>query len=95
MRGFSIELTASTEAYLKAARAHGDPGRLAAFFQKLLRGGSPANMRCPQHAAESTSSSKLQRGVGSLADNAVLHCPVQHAADKQLSGWQMPCKTAL
>jgi hypothetical protein len=41
MRGFSIELTTSTEAYLKAARTHGDPGRLTAFFQKLLRGMPP------------------------------------------------------
>ena len=48
-RGFNVELTASTEAYLKAARAHGDPGRLTSFFQKLMRGAAPETA-CGMHA---------------------------------------------
>ena len=51
MRGFNVELTASTEAYLKAARAHGDPSRLSAFFTKLLRGGLADMLSCKLSAA--------------------------------------------
>ena len=35
---FQGETTTSSEAYMKAARTHGDPHRLSAFFKKLLEG---------------------------------------------------------
>ena len=35
---FQGESTTSSEAYMKAARTHGDPHRLSAFFRKLLEG---------------------------------------------------------
>ena len=41
MRGFEVELTTSSKAYLKAARSHGDPSRLAAFFHSILQGALP------------------------------------------------------
>ena len=37
-RAFLGETTTSSEAYMKATRAHGDPHRLSAFFKKLLDG---------------------------------------------------------
>ena len=37
-QAFEGEFTTSSEAYMKAARTHGDPHRLSAFFKKLLEG---------------------------------------------------------
>ena len=37
-RAFLGETTTSSEAYMKATRAHGDPHRLSTFFKKLLNG---------------------------------------------------------
>ena len=37
-RAFLGETTTSSEAYMKATRAHGDPHRLSTFFKKLLDG---------------------------------------------------------
>ena len=58
-RAFLGETTTSSEAYMKATRAHGDPHRLSTFFKKLLDGAVKAVVRLTMPAQRSPATSFL------------------------------------
>ena len=92
MRGFSIELTTSTEAYLKAARTHGDPGRLTAFFQKMMRGVSMAGQASHARGATRLSPAPLldimtRRHAAVFAGRRGMHDLIMHQVSMPDASW--------